>query len=52
VRVAHPRRPWQAAAGPESGGALEFARMQRIGKARISLSDETDHAVAFVTLEK
>ena len=34
-----------------TGRALEFARAQGIECAHISLSDETDHAVAFVTLE-
>ncbi len=34
-----------------SGRALEFVRVKGIAFSHVSLSDEADHAVAFVTLE-
>lgn len=34
-----------------SGRALEFAQAHGIAAVHVSLADETDHAVAFVTLE-
>lgn len=34
-----------------SGRALEFVRAKRITTVHVSLADEADHAVAFVTLE-
>jgi holo-[acyl-carrier protein] synthase len=34
-----------------SGRALEMLAQHRISKSHVSLSDEEDHAVAFVTLE-
>lgn len=35
-----------------AGRALEFMREKRIRVAHVSLADEVDHAVAFVTLEQ